>query len=160
MLRTIMGYDYLWNNIRVQGGAYGCMNRYSRTGNSYMVSYRDPNLENTNRVFEESAAYTEHFDASPRDMTKYIIGTVSGMDTPLNPSAKGYRSMGAWMTGLTFEQVQKERDEVLACGCEEIRALAPYLRAVFSRNNLCVIGNGERVEESRELFKTVENLFH
>ncbi len=160
VLRTIMGYDYLWNNIRVQGGAYGCMNRYSRTGNSYMVSYRDPNLENTNRVFEESAAYTENFDASPRDMTKYIIGTVSGMDTPLNPSAKGYRSMGAWMTGLTFEQVQKERDEVLACGCEEIRALAPYLRAVFSRNNLCVIGNGERVEESRELFKTVENLFH
>ncbi len=160
VLRTIMGYDYLWNNVRVKGGAYGCMNRYSRTGNSYMVSYRDPNLEHTNRVFEGSAAYTEHFEASPRDMTKYIIGTISGMDTPLTPSAKGFRSMGAWMTGLTFEQVQKERDEVLSCGCEEIRALAPYLKAMLSQNSLCVIGNGERVEESRELFGRVENLFH
>ena len=160
VLRTIMSYDYLWNNIRVKGGAYGCMNNYARTGNAYLVSYRDPNLEKTNEIFEKSVDYTESFDVSERDMTKYIIGTVSSMDTPLTPSAKGARSMSAWMTGLTPEDVQKERDEVLSCGCGEIRALAPYLKAVLEQDCICVIGNEKKLEEQKELFDRVESLFH
>ena len=160
VLRTIMSYDYLWNNIRVKGGAYGCMNNYARTGNAYLVSYRDPNLEKTNEIFEKSVDYTESFDVSERDMTKYIIGTVSSMDTPLTPNAKGARSMSAWMTGLTPEDVQKERDEVLSCGCEEIRALAPYLKAVLEQDCICVIGNEKKLEEQKELFDRVESLFH
>ncbi len=160
VLRVIMSYDYLWNNIRVKGGAYGCMNNYTRTGNSYLVSYRDPNLEKTNEIFEKSVDYTENFDVSDRDMTKYIIGTISSMDTPLTPNAKGARSMSAWMTGLAFEDVQKERDEVLSCGCAEIRALAPYLKEVLSQNCLCVIGNEEKLEEQKAMFGTLESLFH
>ncbi len=160
VLRTIMSYDYLWNNVRVKGGAYGCMNNYTRNGSAYMMSYRDPNLEKTNQVFEESVGYTESFEVSERDMTKYIIGTISNLDTPLNPNAKGARSMGAWLMGLDYEMVQRERDQVLSCECEDIRALAPYLRAMLSQNNLCVIGNEKRLEEQKELFETVRNLFH
>ena len=160
VLRTIMSYDYLWNNIRVKGGAYGCMNNYARSGNSYLVSYRDPNLEKTNEIFEKSVDYTESFEVSERDMTKYIIGTVSSMDTPLTPSAKGARSMSAWMTGLSFQEVQKERDEVLSCGCAQIRALAPYLKAILSQNCLCVIGNEEKLEEQKDMFGRLESLFH
>ena len=156
----ILSYDYLWNNIRVKGGAYGCMNNYTRTGSAYLVSYRDPNLEKTNEIFEKSVDYTENFEVSDRDMTKYIIGTISSMDTPLTPNAKGARSMSAWMTGLAFEDVQKERDEVLSCGCAEIRALAPYLKAVLSQNCLCVIGNEEKLEEQKDMFGTLESLFH
>ena len=160
VLRTIMSYDYLWNNVRVKGGAYGCMNNYTRNGSAYMVSYRDPNLEKTNQVFEDSVSYTEGFEVSERDMTKYIIGTISSMDTPLNPSARGTRSMNAWLTDLTFAQVQKEREEVLNCGCREIQALAPYLKAFLEQNHLCVIGNEETLAENREMFDTLENLFH
>ncbi len=160
VLRTIMSYDYLWNNVRVKGGAYGCMNNYVRTGEAYMVSYRDPNLEKTNQVFEDSVAYTEQFEVSERDMTKYIIGTISSMDTPLTPNAKGFRSMTAWLQGLEYEMLQKERDEVLSCESRDIRALAPYLRAVLSQNNLCVIGNEKKLEEQKGLFETVRNLFH
>ena len=160
VLRTIMSYDYLWNNVRVKGGAYGCMNNYTRNGSAYMMSYRDPNLEKTNQIFEESVGYTENFQVSERDMTKYIIGTVSNLDTPLNPNAKGSRSMGAWLMGLDYDTVQKERDQVLSCECEDIRALAPYLKAMLSQNNLCVIGNEKRLEEQKELFETVRNLFH
>ncbi len=160
VLRIIMSYEYLWNNVRVKGGAYGCMNNYTRTGSGYLVSYRDPNLSKTNAIFEESADYTEHFEVSERDMTKYIIGTVSSMDTPLNARAKGRRSLSAYMTGLTEEQLQKERDEVLGCGIEEIRALAPYLRAILSQHYLCVIGNEEKLEEEKELFEVTESLFH
>ncbi len=160
VLRTIMSYDYLWNNIRVKGGAYGCMNNYARSGNSYLVSYRDPNLEKTNEIFEKSVDYTESFEVSERDMTKYIIGTISSMDTPLTPSAKGSRSMAAWMTGLTFEEVQRERDEVLSCGCSQIRTLAPYLKAILDQKCLCAIGNEEKLEKQREMFGRLESLFH
>jgi len=160
VLRTIMSYDYLWNNVRVKGGAYGCMNNYTRNGQGYMVSYRDPNLEKTNQVFEESVAYTRDFEVSERDMTKYIIGTISGMDTPLNPNAKGARSMGAWLSGLTLAQVQKEREEVLTCGCKDIRALAPYLQAILAPNHLCVIGNEELLSRNSHMFESLENLFH
>ena len=125
-----------------------------------MVSYRDPNLEKTNQVFEDSVAYTEQFEVSERDMTKYIIGTISSMDTPLTPNAKGFRSMTAWLQGLEYEMLQKERDEVLSCESRDIRALAPYLRAVLSQNNLCVIGNEKKLEEQKGLFETVRNLFH
>lgn len=160
VLRTIMSYDYLWNNVRVKGGAYGCMNNYTRTGAGYMMSYRDPNLEKTNDIFEESAAYAEQFEVSERDMTKYIIGTVSNLDTPLNPNAKGARSMAAWLQGLSEETVQRERDQVLTCESKDIRALAPYLRAILSQNHLCVIGNEAKLEEQRQLFDTIRNLFH
>ncbi|MCI9252429.1 MAG: insulinase family protein [Lachnospiraceae bacterium] len=160
VLRTIMSYDYLWNNVRVKGGAYGCMNNYTRTGAGYMMSYRDPNLDKTNQIFEESADYVEQFEVSERDMTKYIIGTVSNLDTPLNPNAKGARSMSAWLQGLKEETVQRERDQVLTCESKDIRALAPYLKAVLSQNHLCVIGNEAKLEEQKTLFGTVRNLFH
>ena len=160
VLRTIMGYDYLWNNVRVKGGAYGCMNNYTRNGSGYMVSYRDPNLEKTNRIFEESVEYVEHFEVSERDMTKYIIGTMSSLDTPLNPNSKGMRSMSAWLQGLEEETVQRERDQVLTCESKDIRALAPYLKAVLSQKHICVIGNEAKLEEQKELFETVRNLFH
>lgn len=160
VLRTIMSYDYLWNNVRVKGGAYGCMNNYTRNGSGYMVSYRDPNLEKTNRIFEESVDYVEHFEVSERDMTKYIIGTMSNLDTPLNPNSKGMRSMSAWLQGVEEETIQRERDQVLTCESGDIRALAPYLRAVLSQKHICVIGNEAKLEEQKELFETVRNLFH
>ena len=125
-----------------------------------MVSYRDPNLEKTNRIFEESVEYVEHFEVSERDMTKYIIGTMSSLDTPLNPNSKGMRSMSAWLQGLEEETVQRERDQVLTCESKDIRALAPYLKAVLSQKHICVIGNEAKLEEQKELFETVRNLFH
>ena len=160
VLKVIMNYEYLWMNLRVKGGAYGCMSSFGRSGEGYMVSYRDPKLLKTNEIFEKSVDYTEHFDVSERDMTKYIIGTISSMDTPLNARAKGMRSLSAWMTGVTEEQVQKERDQVLGCGVEEIRALAPYLKAMLSQNHICVIGNEEKLEGQKQLFEVTESLFH
>ncbi len=160
VLRTIMSYDYLWNNIRVRGGAYGCMNNYVRNGDSYLVSYRDPNLEKTLKVYEDSVNYVKNFQATERDMVRYIIGTISEMDTPLTPHMQGARSMSAYLSHLTLEQVQRERDEVLEADCGAIRALAPYLEAVLGQRYLCVIGNEEKVNGQKDLFEVVENLFH
>lgn len=158
ILKVIMGYDYLWLNIRMKGGAYGCMNGYMRNGDTYFVSYRDPNLEKTNEVYEGMPAYIENFDADEREMTKYIIGTISDMDVPLNPSAKGERSMAAYLQGITFEDIQRERDEVLSATKEDIRGLKDLIAAVLSDNNICVIGNEEKLTEQKEMFMEVKNL--
>ena len=160
VLRTIMSYDYLWNQIRVKGGAYGCMNGYTRNGDAYLVSYRDPNLEKTIQVYKDSMEFVRNFQVSERDMTRFIIGTISDMDVPLTPHLQGIRSMGAYLSHMTFADVQKERDEVLAADCEAVQGLAPYLEAVLKQENLCVIGNEEKLNSQRELFGELRNLFH
>lgn len=113
ILKVILSYDYLWLNIRVKGGAYGCMSGFTRGGDCYFSSYRDPNLGKTNEVFEKTPEYLNGFDVDERDMTKYIIGTISELDTPLTPSAKGLRATSAYLSGLTLDMVQKERDEII-----------------------------------------------
>lgn len=159
VLKVIMGYDYLWSNIRVKGGAYGCMSAFARSGDSYFVSYRDPNLTRTIEVYQKVVDYLETFTVDERDMTKYIIGTISDMDTPLNPRAKGIRSLTAYLAEYTQEQAQRERDEVLAADVEKIRELVPYVKAVLSDDNLCVIGSETAVGSQDSLFRHVETLF-
>lgn len=159
ILKVILSYDYLWNNIRVKGGAYGCGSGFARNGNVYFSSYRDPNLKNTNEVYEKIPAYIREFSADEREMTKYIIGTISGMDTPLNPNAKGERSALAYLSHITFEDVQKERDEVISAKEEDIRNLADLVEAVLSQENICVIGNEEKIKEEQELFMSTKDLF-
>ena len=159
-LKVILGYDYLWINVRVKGGAYGVMNGAGRFGDSYFVSYRDPNLRETNEVYEGIVPYLEQFEADERDMTKFVIGTISDLDAPLLPPYKGIRADAAWFTGVTDAMVQKERDEILAVTPEDIRELAPIIRAVLSEQSICAIGNAEKVKANQDLFKTVKNLFN
>ena len=158
VLKTIMGYDYLWNNIRVKGGAYGCMSGFSRNGDSYFVSYRDPNLEKTNEIYEGIPKFLENFDATERDMTKFIIGTISNIDTPLTAHTRGSRSMVAYLTNLSYEYIQKSRDAILNASVEDIRALAPMMKAVLEQNNICVVGGEEKVEAAKDLFMETKNL--
>ena len=158
VLKTILGYDYLWNEVRVKGGAYGVMCAFTDLGNGYMVSYRDPNLAETNEVFEKVPAYLEAFDADERDMMKYIIGTVSELDTPLTPRAEGRRSSQAWLTDITFEQIQKERDEVLSADCEQVREAAKMVSTVLSDGYICAIGSEGKVEDAKELFNEIRVL--
>ena len=156
---TIMRFDYLWFNIRVQGGAYGCMCNASPDGNCVFVSYRDPNLRRTNEVYDKIPEYLEQFDPDERELTKYIIGTMSAVDTPLTPSQKGARDMNAYLTGIRQEDIQKAREEIIDTTKEDIRALAPLIRRALSMNRICVVGGESKIEEDKDLFDHVENLF-
>ncbi len=158
ILRVILSYDYLWLNVRVKGGAYGCGGVFMRNGNVYFSSYRDPNLEQTNAVYEHIPEYLRNFSADERDMTKYIIGSISELDTPLNPSAKGLRSVSAYFAGITYEEIQRERDEVIGAMPQDIRALADAVESVLSQKNFCVVGNEEKIREQKELFLSIEQL--
>lgn len=158
LLRIILSYDYLWINVRVKGGAYGCMNTFLRSGESYFVSYRDPNLSDTLDVYDRIPEYIKSFLPDERDMTKYIIGTFSALDTPMNPEAKGSRSLSAYLEGITYEQIQKERNEILNAQPEDIRRLADLVEAVLKKDSICVIGNENMIKESAGLFENVEKL--
>lgn len=158
LLRIILSYDYLWINVRVKGGAYGFMNTFLRSGESYFVSYRDPNLSDTLDVYDRIPEYIKRFSPDERDMTKYIIGTFSALDTPMNPEAKGSRSLSAYLEGITYEQIQKERNEILNAQPEDIRRLADLVEAVLKKDSICVIGNENMIKESAGLFENVEKL--
>lgn len=161
VLKTILSYDYLWNNVRVKGGAYGCMCGFSGVdGDAYFTSYRDPNLKATNEIYEKTADYIMNFSADERDITKYIIGTFSTLDTPLTPQAKGARSLSMHLAGISEADLQKERDEILAVTIEDIRALHNIIRAVIKEDYICVIGNEGKIVENKEMFKEVKNLLN
>ncbi len=159
ILKVMLSYDYLWLNIRVKGGAYGCMSGFGRSGEGYLVSYRDPNLRETNQVYEGVVDYLRQFEADERDMTKFVIGTISDLDTPLTPSIRGSRGLSAYLSGVTQEMLQKERDQVLSATVEDIRALADIVKAVLDTGAFCVVGNEDKIEGAKDLFGETKNLY-
>ncbi len=155
ILKVIMSYDYLWQNIRVKGGAYGCMSNFNRIGEGYFVSYRDPNLKRTLDVYDGVVDYLKNFTVSERDMTKYIIGTMSGIDQPMTPASKGERSMNLYMNKVSAEIIREERNQILDAEQDDIRALYKVAEAVLQADQMCVIGGEDKIEEEKELFKTL-----
>lgn len=158
VLQVIFSYDYLWINIRVKGGAYGCMCNFSRVGDSYFTSYRDPNLVRTYDIYKHAAEYVEHFDASDRDMLKYIIGAVAKLDAPMTPSAEGIYDFMCYLSGVTDEEIQEHRDQVLSADVEAIRKLAPLVQSITDSDIICVLGDEDVVQKEKEIFKEVKNL--
>ena len=160
ILKVILSYDYLWINLRVKGGAYGCMSGFKRNGESYLVSYRDPNLKRTLDVYKGIPDYVRSFQADERDMTKYIIGTISGKDVPKTPQMKGAVSRSAYFCGVTEEMVQKERDQILNASVEDIRALAEIIEAILAADQICVVGSESKVSEASDVLMEVKSLIN
>lgn len=158
VLQVIFSYDYLWINVRVKGGAYGCMCNFSRVGDSYFTSYRDPNLLKTYDIYKRAADYVEHFDASDRDMLKYIIGAVAKLDAPMTPSAEGIYDFMCYLSGVTDEEIQKHRDQVLSADVEAIRKLAPLIESITDSDIICVLGDEDVVRKEEKVFKEIKNL--
>ena len=91
-------------------------------------------------------------------MDKYVIGAISEMDVPMTPNTLGLVSMSAWLGGITQEQLQKERDEVLNATDQDIRALTGIVRSVMSQDQICVVGSETAIRAAEDVFTTVENL--
>ena len=123
------------------------------------MSYRDPNLEKTNEVYEGIVEYLRNFSANERDMTKYIIGTIGNIDQPMTPASKGDRSMNLYMNHVSADIIYEERRQILQATEEDIRALADIVAAVLKNNYFCVIGNEDKIEEQKELFMELRSIF-
>ena len=155
VLETLLRYDYFWTRIRVQGGAYGAMTQFNRNGFMVFSSYRDPNLAETLDVLDETADYVRTFDVSDREMDKFIIGTMSGVDAPMTPQMKGDIAATFHLRGITQEDRQRARDEILTAQQADIRALAPLIAAAMQANVRCVLGGEEKIRENAALFDAV-----
>lgn len=159
VLRTIANYDYLWNNVRVKGGAYGVFISFRRNGNMSICSYRDPNISETIDVYNNFGKYLESFSADEREMTKYILGTINALDTPLTNSMICEKKAVMYIGNISKEDVQLEREQVLDTKAEDIKALKDVLDKCMEENYLCVLGGKEKIESNAKLFKNLVNVF-
>jgi hypothetical protein len=158
VLGNIMRCEYLWNNIRVLGGAYGCNCIFNRSGDVMFTSYRDPNLRKTSDTFLNAADYVRNFTADERQMRKFIIGTISSMDTPLGACDRSLREFSHFITEMDYETLKRERAKILSTTQEDIRELAPLIEEAMKKNNICVIGSQSSIDEAEELFLETKNL--
>jgi len=158
VVQHLLNYDYLWNEVRVKGGAYGVKCNFTREKQWYFASYRDPNLSSTIDVYENAADYLENYNADEREITKTIIGTISNIDTPLTQNMKGNRSMTAYFKKIPYDLLQKERDSVLSCSIEDIRRAAEVIKAVAAKGNICVIGNEKHIKDEKDIFDEIKVL--
>ena len=158
ILKVILSYDYLWINLRVKGGAYGCMSGFKRNGESFLVSYRDPHLKRTLEVYQGVPDYIRAFEADEREMTKYIIGTISNKDVPRTPQMQGSISKTAYFSNVTEDMLQKERNQILGAQKEDIQKLAALVEAVLSDDQICVVGSETAIEKAENVFMEVKPL--
>ena len=158
VLETILRYGYLWTKIRVQGGAYGANAHFERLGFTFFSSYRDPNLIESLAAYKSLPDYLSNFAATEREMTKYVIGTMSGVDVPLTNAMHLDRATTIYRMGLTLEESQKIRDQILDVTVEDIRALAPVVKDVLADNYFCVVGSQNKITENKTIFSSIKNV--
>jgi Zn-dependent M16 (insulinase) family peptidase len=159
VLQTILDLDYLWNTVRVQGGAYGVLISISKNGYIIMASYRDPNIKKTLDAYDNCAGYLSDFNVDEREMRKYIIGTVNSLDATMSNPTKAKVAVIRYITGVTKEQIQKERDEVLGTNCDKIKSYRDMFKEAMKQENIAVIGNENAIKLNKELFEDLNTIF-
>ncbi len=159
ILKVLLSYDYLWNKIRVLGGAYGCFAQFTRNGKVAFSSYRDPNVAETDRTYDNVVEYIEGFNADERELTKSIIGAISAIDTPLTPYQRGLKGTSAYFAGVTDADMLAERKAILNAKPEDIKKLAPMIKAALSDNQRCVVGNKAMIDKASDIYTKIEALY-
>lgn len=158
VLKTVLSYEYLWKNVRVLGGAYGAMCFFGFDGDCYFVSYRDPELAKTDAAYKGVPEYIRSLDLDERELTKYIIGTMSDADAPLSPAAAGRRSFRCYMMERSKADIQKDREQILSMTLQDLRNMADLIEGALQQDYFCVIGNEKVIEENAGMFDAVEIL--
>ncbi|OKP91624.1 peptidase M16 [Paenibacillus helianthi] len=158
VLKKILSLTYLWNAVRVKGGAYGGSLILQKEGILLFTSYRDPNLQGTLEIYDQAYRFAESFVADEDEMTKSIIGTLAMFDQPLSLSAQRRQADRHYFEHITGEELQQERDEILSTTPGDIREYAGLLKAVAEKNYLSVVGNETRMKAAQALFGSLEEL--
>ncbi|HMA62271.1 MAG TPA: insulinase family protein [bacterium] len=155
VLNQILSRDWLTQQLRVIGGAYGGFAGFSRRGNVYFASYRDPNLKKTLDNIDQSPEFLKKFDPSEDEMTRFIIGTISKIDEPLSPSQEGSTALKYYMAGIGAEDLQSERDAVLNTTAQDIRDMQKFVKDILDNSAICVYGNEEKIQSQKDIFKNL-----
>ncbi len=159
VMATMLRYDYLWNTIRVMGGAYGAMYRHDNLGNVNMASYRDPNIIETLQAYEKVHEYIEHIDLTEEELLKYIIGTLSPLERPLSAFEKGILAFGRYQTGITNEQRQQNKEQILYTTSDDLKRRLNFYKDWYEDAGRVVIGNKAQIDKHAEIFDRIVELF-
>ena len=155
VLKTILDLEYLWNVVRVQGGAYGCYSRFLRNGSVYFYSYRDPSIDKTYFAYKNMAHFLKEFCKTNVDLTKYILGTINIVDKPFSNSEKADLAIARYLNGVTPEIQQKERNEILSTTSKKLQIYIPLLEKIVEKQNICTIGNRNMIYSQSQLFSQI-----
>lgn len=159
VLQTLLSKEYLWQNVRVKGGAYGCSIVINgSTGAVALTSYRDPSIGRTYDVYRAIPEYLRSLDLTERELTKYVIGTISNSDRPMSPLAKGETAVSQYMAKTSDKSRQKRRNSILDVTLEDLKKHADMIEAVLSQGYVCCFGSEQAIEKEKELFLQVEPL--
>lgn len=152
VLDNILSSGYLHSKIRIQGGAYGGYCSFRPSGNTFLASYRDPNLAETFSRYKEIPEFLKTFDVDNVEMTRFIIGTIANMESPTTPSRRGNIAVDNYFRRVTKAQMLAERKEVLSTTQADIRAFEKMMADIFEQNVYCVFGNNAKIQQNRNLF--------
>lgn len=140
VISTIMSFDYLWNNIRVKGGAYGAGMSVGYNGNIFLYSYRDPSVTNSLNIYRKANEYLKHFCESGERIDNYIISTIAGQEPLRTDSERGVLADELFFRGVTYENLRGERQRMLSLRSEDLAACCNLLERIAD-GAICVIGN-------------------
>ncbi len=142
---------WLWERVRVQGGAYGGFCTFDRhSGLFSYLSYRDPNLLGTIENYDRTAQFLHDLDLSEDELLKSVIGAVGQLDSYQLPDAKGYTSLARYLIGESAARRQQMRDELLAATAADFHAFAQVLREVNAQGHVVVMGSPEAIEGANQ----------
>lgn len=142
---------WLWERVRVQGGAYGGFSVFDAHSGAFgYVSYRDPNLLPTLDVYDQTPDYLEALELSQEELVKGVIGAIGNIDAYKLPDARGYSAMARHLIGYTDEARQAYRTQLLTCSVEDFREFAETLRCVAKQGEIVVLGSAAAVEDAEE----------
>ena len=157
VLETILRYEYLWTKIRIQGGAYGATARFEINGLAAFASYRDPQLVKSLEAYKELPNWLKTLELPQRELDKYVIGTISSMDTPLTNSMKLDQALNLKLKNFPDSLRQRIRDEVLQVTNADLQALGQVVEDTLQDGYICVVGGQQPIEEHKDLFNVVIN---
>lgn len=158
VLRNIIQPQYLMSKVRLQGGAYGCSLISREDGALGAASYRDPNLKETIEVFNNCYKFLEDINYTKEELDVFKIGALGALDFPRDASIKGYLEAINYIAGITEEDGQLVRDQLINSTLEDIKQYAEMFKKGMESNNCCVMGNEKKVTENKDLFDTVRSI--
>ena len=156
VLTNVLNFSYLWNEIRVQGGAYGCGFAGRDDGDMFFYTYRDPQPARSLNVFDKAVDFVRSFCAQKMDLTPMILGSMASADPLLNTQMKITVAENRYFKGITYEDVCRVRHELISTTHEDLLALTDVLKYVAEDNAVCVVAGQPLLEACGELISKIQ----
>ncbi len=150
VLSTILTFGYLWNEIRVKGGAYGCGFRTRESGDMFFYSYRDPSPLRSLGIYRDTAQFIRGFVQNEESTDKYIISTIASFEPLMTPSERGSAADSYYLCGIDFEDKLKIRRQMLSLKKEDLLSLCGLFDKMADGNGICIVGSEASMQEAGE----------